>query len=95
MQTNLSSSSALTSNVISTLSVGVIGLGAMGKGMAQDLGLVLDLARSSKFPLPLSATAHQMFMQASTAGYAKEDDSAVIKIFPGITLPSLNKADES
>jgi 3-hydroxyisobutyrate dehydrogenase len=29
-----------------------------------------------------------MFMQASTAGFAKEDDSAVIKIFPGITLPS-------
>jgi putative dehydrogenase len=53
----------------------------------KDLGLVLDTARVSKFPLPLSATAHQMFMQASTAGYAKEDDSAVIKIFPGITLP--------
>lgn len=53
----------------------------------KDLGLVLDTARASKFPLPLSATAHQMFMQASTAGYAKEDDSAVIKIFPGITLP--------
>jgi 3-hydroxyisobutyrate dehydrogenase len=29
-----------------------------------------------------------MFMQASTAGFAKEDDSAVIKIFPGITLPA-------
>ncbi len=54
----------------------------------KDLGLVLDTARATKFPLPLSATAHQMFMQASTAGYAKEDDSAVIKIFPGITLPS-------
>jgi len=53
----------------------------------KDLGLVLDTARASKFPLPLSATAHQMFMQASSAGYAKEDDSAVIKIFPGITLP--------
>ena len=53
----------------------------------KDLGLVLDTARASKFPLPLSATAHQMFMQASTAGFAKEDDSAVIKIFPGITLP--------
>jgi L-threonate 2-dehydrogenase len=53
----------------------------------KDLGLVLDLARASKFPLPLSSTAHQMFMQASTAGFAKEDDSAVIKIFPGITLP--------
>ena len=53
----------------------------------KDLGLVLDLARASKFPLPLSSTAHQMFMQASTAGFAREDDSAVIKIFPGIELP--------
>ncbi|SCK58968.1 3-hydroxyisobutyrate dehydrogenase [Variovorax sp. HW608] len=57
----------------------------------KDLGLVLDTARASKFPLPLASTAHQMFMQASTAGYAKEDDAAVIKIFPGIELP---KADQ-
>jgi putative dehydrogenase len=34
----------------------------------KDLGLVLDTARASKFPLPLSATAHQMFLQASAAG---------------------------
>ncbi len=54
----------------------------------KDLGLVLDTARATKFPLPLSATAHQMFMQASTAGHGREDDSAVIKIFPGITLPA-------
>lgn len=53
----------------------------------KDLGLVLDTARASKFPLPLSATAHQMFMQASAAGHGREDDAAVIKIFPGITLP--------
>ena len=53
----------------------------------KDLGIVLDMARASKFPLPLSSTAHQMFMQASTAGFAKEDDSAVIKIFPGIEWP--------
>jgi len=53
----------------------------------KDLGLVLDTARATKFPLPLASTAHQMFMQASTAGHAKEDDAAVIKIFPGITLP--------
>ncbi|CAN5800469.1 NAD(P)-binding domain-containing protein [soil metagenome] len=54
----------------------------------KDLGIVLDMARATKFPLPLSSTAHQMFMQASTAGFAKEDDSAVIKIFPGIELPT-------
>jgi 3-hydroxyisobutyrate dehydrogenase len=53
----------------------------------KDLGLVLDVARATKFPLPLSSTAHQMFMQASSAGFAREDDSAVIKIFPGIELP--------
>ena len=53
----------------------------------KDLGLVLDTARATKFPLPLTSTAHQMFMQASSAGYAKEDDAAVIKIFPGIDLP--------
>jgi 3-hydroxyisobutyrate dehydrogenase len=50
----------------------------------KDLGLVLDTARRSKFPLPLSAAAHQMFMMASSAGHGGEDDSAVIKIFPGI-----------
>ena len=54
----------------------------------KDLGLVLDTARATKFPLPLASTAHQMFMQASSAGYAREDDAAVIKIFPGIELPA-------
>jgi L-threonate 2-dehydrogenase len=58
----------------------------------KDLGLVLDTARATKFPLPLSSTAHQMFMQASTAGFGREDDSAVIKIFPGITVPKKSGA---
>ncbi len=53
----------------------------------KDLGLVLDTARASKFPLPLASTAHQMFLQASSSGFGREDDSAVIKIFPGVDLP--------
>ena len=57
----------------------------------KDLGIVLDYAKKSVFPLPLSATAHQMFMQASAAGHGGEDDSAVIKIFPGIELPAAGK----
>ncbi|WP_153101985.1 L-threonate dehydrogenase [Paraburkholderia hayleyella] len=57
----------------------------------KDLGLVLDTARASKFPLPLSAAAHQMFMMASTAGHGGEDDSAVIKIFPGIDVPEAHR----
>jgi putative dehydrogenase len=54
----------------------------------KDLGLVLDTARATRFPLPLASTAHQMFMQASSAGHGREDDAAVIKIFPGIELPA-------
>jgi putative dehydrogenase len=57
----------------------------------KDLGIVLDAAHSNNFPLPLTATAHQMFLSAAAAGLAAEDDSAVIKIFPGIQLPG-NKA---
>jgi len=54
----------------------------------KDLGLVLETARSSSFPLPLASTAYQMFASASTAGFGREDDSAVIKSFPGIQLPN-------
>ncbi len=54
----------------------------------KDLGIVLDYAKKSVFPLPLTATAHQMFLQASAAGHGGEDDSAVVKIFPGIELPA-------
>ena len=53
----------------------------------KDLGIVLDYAKKSVFPLPLSATAHQMFLQASAAGHGGEDDSAVVKILPGIQIP--------
>jgi 3-hydroxyisobutyrate dehydrogenase len=54
----------------------------------KDLGIVLDTARGLTLPLPLAATAHQMFLQAAAAGHAGEDDSAVVKIFPGVELPA-------
>ncbi len=60
----------------------------------KDLGIVLDLARATKFPLPLSLHRAQMFMQASSAGHGREDDSAVIKIFPGIELPGSSTPDQ-
>ncbi|OBS30764.1 3-hydroxyisobutyrate dehydrogenase [Tepidimonas fonticaldi] len=53
----------------------------------KDLGIVLDAARQFTMPLPLAAAAHQMYLQAAAAGHGGEDDSAVIKIFPGIELP--------
>jgi putative dehydrogenase len=53
----------------------------------KDLGIVLDTAKKSAFPLPLTATAHQMFLMAAAAGRGGEDDSAVVKNYPGIELP--------
>jgi putative dehydrogenase len=53
----------------------------------KDLGIVLDVARAAAFPLPLTATAHQMFLTAVAAGYGHDDDASVVKIFPGVELP--------
>src|SRR4051794_12874746 len=57
----------------------------------KDLGIVLDSAKKATFPLPLTATAHQMFLMAGAAGFGQEDDSAVVKVFQqlsGIPLPT-------
>lgn len=54
----------------------------------KDLGIVLEAGKEFKFPLPISASAHQQFLSASAAGFGQEDDSAVIKVYPGITLPA-------
>ena len=60
----------------------------------KDLGLVTDAGRALKFPLPLASTAYTMFASASMAGYGQWDDSAVIKVFPGITLPGDGSEEE-
>ena len=60
----------------------------------KDLGIVLDAARKMTFPLPLTATAHQMFLAASAHGHGGEDDSAVVKVFAalaGLHLPEKKK----
>lgn len=57
----------------------------------KDLGLVTDTAKAMHFPIPLASTAFSMFTSASNAGYGRWDDSAVIKIFSGITLPEEKK----
>jgi L-threonate 2-dehydrogenase len=56
----------------------------------KDLGIVLDAARALGFPLPLAATAHQLYLATAAAGHGAEDDSAVIKFYAalaGLSLP--------
>ena len=57
----------------------------------KDLGLVTETGLAMKFPLPLAPPAYSMFATASNAGYGQWDDSAVIKVFPGIDLPDSGK----
>jgi 3-hydroxyisobutyrate dehydrogenase len=56
----------------------------------KDLGIVLDAARKLGFPLPLAATAHQLYLATAAAGHGDEDDAAVIKFYAslaGLALP--------
>jgi 3-hydroxyisobutyrate dehydrogenase len=50
----------------------------------KDLGLVLDSGRELRFPLPLAAAAHQLFLGAAASGHGSEDDAAVVKVYEAI-----------
>mgnify|MGYP003643869588 FL=1 len=61
----------------------------------KDLGIVLETGKALTFPLPVAASAHQMFLAASGSGYGREDDAAVIKVYrdlTGIALPGDEQA---
>jgi 3-hydroxyisobutyrate dehydrogenase len=47
----------------------------------KDLGIVLETGQMQRFPLPLAAAAHQLFLMAAAAGYGRLDDAAVVKVF--------------
>lgn len=54
----------------------------------KDLGIVSETTREQEMPAPMAAAALQQFVTARAQGLGQEDDAAVIKIFPGIELPS-------
>jgi putative dehydrogenase len=56
----------------------------------KDLGIVQDIARTERYPAPLSAAALQMFLAAAGAGMGRDDDSSVARIYAqlsGAKLP--------
>ena len=58
--------------------------GFMTDLMAKDLGLALDYGAAAGVPLFTTATARQALTAASTAGYGREDFSAVAKVILGL-----------
>ncbi len=64
----------------------------------KDLGIVQDMARSARFPVPLSAAALQMFLAASGAGMGRDDDASLARVYAnlsGATLPPSKPAKSS
>lgn len=55
----------------------------------KDLGIVQDMARSARFPVPIAAAALQMFLMASGAGLGGEDDASVARIYARMSGTSL------
>jgi 3-hydroxyisobutyrate dehydrogenase len=56
----------------------------------KDLGIVQDMARSEKYPVPLAAAALQMFLMASGSGMGRDDDASVARLYAqvaGVRLP--------
>jgi putative dehydrogenase len=56
----------------------------------KDLGIIQDMARSQKFPVPVAAAALQMFLMTSGSGMGRDDDASVARLYArvtGTTLP--------
>jgi 3-hydroxyisobutyrate dehydrogenase len=61
----------------------------------KDLGIIQDMARGAKYPVPVAAAALQMFLAASGSGLGRQDDSAVARIYAqlaGVKLPEATAA---
>jgi 3-hydroxyisobutyrate dehydrogenase len=61
----------------------------------KDLGIVGDIGRQQKFPMPIAASALQMFLMTAAAGMGQDDDASVARLIAqvtGLTLPGMDRA---
>jgi putative dehydrogenase len=59
----------------------------------KDLGIVQDMARSERYPVPLVAAALQMYLAASGAGMGRDDDSSLARLYAQLSGAKLPGAD--
>jgi 3-hydroxyisobutyrate dehydrogenase len=56
----------------------------------KDLGIVQDMARAERFPVPLAAAALHMYLAAAGAGMGQDDDASLARVYAqlsGAKLP--------
>jgi 3-hydroxyisobutyrate dehydrogenase len=51
----------------------------------KDLGIVSDIGRAETFPLPIAASALQMFLMTAAAGMGRDDDASPARLIAQIT----------
>jgi putative dehydrogenase len=51
----------------------------------KDLGIIQDMARSAKFPVPVAAAALQMFLMTAASGMGRDDDASVARMYARVT----------
>jgi L-threonate 2-dehydrogenase len=51
----------------------------------KDLGIVQDMARTARFPVPVAAAALQMFLATAASGMGRDDDASVARMYARIT----------
>ena len=61
----------------------------------KDLGIVLDMARAEKFPVPMASAALQLFLMTASAGMGRDDDASVARLLARIANLDLPRAQES
>ncbi len=60
----------------------------------KDLGIVSDIGRRQKFPLPIASAALQLFIMTEAAGMGRDDDSSVARLLAriaGVDLPGMEQ----
>ena len=50
----------------------------------KDLGIVQDMARGARFPVPMAAAALQMFLATAACGMGRDDDASVARLYAQI-----------
>jgi putative dehydrogenase len=51
----------------------------------KDLGIIQDMARTARFPVPVAAAALQMFLMTAASGMGRDDDASVARLYARVT----------
>ena len=51
----------------------------------KDLGIIQDMARTARFPVPVAAAALQMFLMTAASGMGRDDDASVARMYAQVT----------